>query len=378
MEDNFSELDELYSDDEGFFDNDDSDPASASTNDYDGNNIDEPIKGDQHNGLTGSNSSNIDFGYGNNNDDNNHNNSYDDDDEDNEKDWIDHMLESKGIVGRSISFENEDGTSDSVLFDELSDEEKINIINYNPDREEAPSVSNEDIELLNFIKENNIIERFVEMNENNDDDDDNVRYSVDDYSDEEIFLAHLTNEYPELTDEELAEELNTQKEDEEKFNKKASALREKYTELEKQRIESDEREREEEYLSQLSQSNEMLGDAINNSSDISDYIELEEEDLDFLYDYLQVNNEGISDFDTEMKDHENIIKAALYFKKGDEIIGQLMDINNQLRTELDKKNKNNDNIQSAPRTGFYVSDKGKKKQQKPISFQDELDALVEY
>ena len=92
---------------------------------------------------------------------------------------------------------------------------------------------------------NDVIDYYAEqrlqeyLNEN----PDQVRqktYTIDEYSNDELYLADLKNKYPTLTDEELLSELDSAKLNEELFNKKTEAIRQQYKEIEEQQLKDQE------------------------------------------------------------------------------------------------------------------------------------------
>ena len=62
-------------------------------------------------------------------------------------------------------------------------------------------------------------------------------FTIDQLNDQELFVLDLKYKYPDLTDEELAIELENAVEDEALFAKKVGKLRKDYLELEKQQAE---------------------------------------------------------------------------------------------------------------------------------------------
>jgi len=59
-----------------------------------------------------------------------------------------------------------------------------------------------------------------------------VDYEIDDFSDEELFIADLKDKVPDLTEEEALQELELQRQNPELFKKKVDGLRANYKERE--------------------------------------------------------------------------------------------------------------------------------------------------
>ena len=70
-----------------------------------------------------------------------------------ENDYINYLLSAKGVDPHALLYEDEDGTEKTVNFYELSPEEQLNILNYNPT---AHELEDDEIEVINFLRENNI------------------------------------------------------------------------------------------------------------------------------------------------------------------------------------------------------------------------------
>ena len=74
------------------------------------------------------------------------------------------MLSAKGVDPHALLYEDEDGTEKTVDFYELSPEEQLNILNYNPT---AHELEDDEIEVINFLRENNItLEEYTEYVKN--------------------------------------------------------------------------------------------------------------------------------------------------------------------------------------------------------------------
>ena len=99
-------------------------------------------------------------------------------------------------------------------------------------------MSDDEIETINFLRQNNTTlkdlvayrEQLAVDNAKKELEDQN--FIVNNATDDQLFLADLKSKYPNLTDEELMEELEDAKYNEEIFNKKVQALREQYKQIE--------------------------------------------------------------------------------------------------------------------------------------------------
>jgi hypothetical protein len=95
-----------------------------------------------------------------------------------------------------------------------------------------PGLSEHEIQVVNYLRQNNasfddVVNYFAEqrlqqyLTENPDQVHQKV-YSIDEYTNDELYLADLKNKYPDFTDEELLAELDAAKLNEELFNKKST------------------------------------------------------------------------------------------------------------------------------------------------------------
>ena len=153
---------------------------------------------------------------------------------------IDALLQAKGIQDGKIVVVNENDEEEEINFEDLSDSEKLDILTQN-------SVDNnftdDEINTINYLRENNTnlatlvqnikeaaIKDYLEQN-------DSVNYTVDQLTDEELFKYDLREKYPELTEEEVQEELDQASLNEDLFKKKMEFLRKNYKEEENSLIE---------------------------------------------------------------------------------------------------------------------------------------------
>lgn len=160
-----------------------------------------------------------------------------------ELDIIHQYLKDMGIEdSKAIQFQNDEGEIESVDFDTLDRETQLTMLKELAD----PGLSDHEIEVVNYLRRNNasfddVIDYFAEqrlqqyLNENPDQVH-QKQYSIDEYSDDELYLADLKTKYPTLSDEELLSELDSAKLNEDLFKKKSEMIRQQYKEQEEQTI----------------------------------------------------------------------------------------------------------------------------------------------
>lgn len=150
-------------------------------------------------------------------------------------DLIDALLQSKGIRNGKIVVLNDNNEEEEIDFNDLSDSEKIDILTQSP---VSNNLTDEEINTINYLRQNNTnlvtlvqnikeaaVRDYLEQN-------DSVNYTVDQLSDEELFKYDLKEKYPELTEEEVQEELDQASLNEDLFKKKMEFLRKNYKEEE--------------------------------------------------------------------------------------------------------------------------------------------------
>ena len=231
------------------------------------------------------------------------------------------------------------------------------------------NVSDYDRQVLNFIHQNGgdlraiveqyqnmAIENYLAQNEQN---VPQKTYSIDDYSDDELYIADLAVKFPDFTEEELNDKLESAKTNEELFKKEVDSLRQ-YYKSEEDRQAEEARQAEQQQYEALQNS---LLSAVNKFDEIvldlddpqSDTLELEESDKQRSLDYLLApDKDGQSQFDKDLSDPKALVKIAWFMTQGENTITgisqywkkELADTRKELaktKKELEKYRKNDDN-----------------------------------
>ena len=232
---------------------------------------------------------------------------------------MDKYLESKGFVDSKIKVIDEDDKEVEVSFNDLSEEEQLDILN-------SISVPNNDyseneVAWINELKANNLtIESFLDLYRQQIIDElgqqeTTASYDIDSYSDEELFLLDLKNRY-DLEDEELQKELEKELEDKDKFSKKINKIREEYKDLEDKEKANQKAEFEKQQQQQYDNFvNEMVGIAGNTSEFHG--LELEDSDKNETLQYLlELDATGTSKFYRELNNPEKLFEVGWYLKHG--------------------------------------------------------------
>lgn len=259
-----------------------------------------------------------------------------------DSDVISELLRSKGIEDRTrIKFENEDGDTEEYNWDDLTNDEKLNIINSQESVEDG--FDNDELQLINAIRRSqmtpaeylNYVQRvginsYLQNAQQ-------PTYKVDEFSDDELYVFDLLQKIGEdnITKEEAIEELNRAKSNEELFGKKIGAIREEYKKLENNRI-----YQEQANMQAIAQENYnkfagQIANQINNFKGFSGLtLELDQEDKEELFDFITgMDDAGTSILGKAFNNPEILVSAAWFALNGQKIFN---DINDYFSNEIKK------------------------------------------
>lgn len=273
------------------------------------------------------------------------------------------FLQAKGIKDPSkIVFEGEDGKTEELDFNALSVEDQLAVFNEIAD----PGLSENEINAINYMRQNGnvtleqIVDYFAQqrldayLNEHPEAVHQKV-YSIDDYTDDDLYLVDLKQRYPEFTDEELKSKLEVAKANEELFKKEAEVLRNTYKAQEDQAA----AEREQQDKQQIEDLRKNLMNAASNFNEIqldytddkSESLEIEEEDKQEMLSYiLEQDENGKSQLVRDLEDPDALIELAWLRTKGADVLSNLTQYwkkmladeratNKKLQAQIDKLTK---------------------------------------
>ena len=242
------------------------------------------------------------------------------------------FLKEKGIEDPSkLQFENEDGEIEEVDFNSLSEEEKLNIINSISD----PGLSQHETDVINYLRQNNVtfnqvidyfskkaVEDYLAQNP---DQAHQKIYTIDDYTDDELYLADLKSKYPEFTDEELTSKLESAKSNETLFKKEVDALRADYKKQEDAEIEAQKQKEQQDYDDLVGNLQNILSNfnevALDSTDAESDVLEIEDSDKQQVLAYLlNQDSEGKSQLVKDLENPATLIELAWLRTQGRALI----------------------------------------------------------
>lgn len=267
------------------------------------------------------------------------------------REYLDKYLQSNGIKDiNNITFEDEDGKEYTKRFDELTDEEKVNILRGDIDEYD---LSDDEVNLLNIMRSNNLDSKGLEdylakyywdlFQKQYTPQEPQYNYAIDDISDDELYVADLKSRFPNATDDELIRMFEQNKQDESLYTKAVADLRtfyrQKEDDMKKQQEEEIERQRQQqEYAYQND-----IQQALQNFDNIGE-LELEPTDKQQILKVLtDFDNSGNRAINTMLQDPNNLVKVAWFLLHGENSINGLSDyykkeIANSRRTQTNKTN----------------------------------------
>lgn len=255
-------------------------------------------------------------------------------------------LKYRGFDPENIKID-EDGVPVVVPFDELSEEEQLQLLNYSPD---DPDLDDDEIDLLTFKRENelskeDLIEYYKRKGIEEYLANEGAVFDVDSLSDEELYAMQIKSEFEDLTDEEIAEEIARAKENETLFKKKIDKIREIKKEEERQALEAQNTPSEDEIMKQ-EEAKEVIKQSASKLKTIGGF-DLEDEDINKSIDYIfKPTITGASKLAMDFNDPEQLFKMAFYMTHGEDLIEAIHEqytsvLNDPkyLQERLDKLNK---------------------------------------
>lgn len=239
-----------------------------------------------------------------------------------EDDLLTSYLKSRGIADPTkIQFENDEGGIDELDFASLPKEEQLSILN-----EIANSnYSDYEKEVIEFIRQNGGDLRQIVANyqqkaiddylAQNPDSKPQKTYSIDDYSDDELYIADLAVKFPDFTEDELNSKLESAKINEELYKKEVDALRQFYKNEEDRQAEqtrlTEQQQQEALYNALIDASNNFKEIVLDAEDPQSDTLVLEDEDRQRAMSYLlELDTDSQSQFDKDLSDPSALIELA--------------------------------------------------------------------
>lgn len=250
------------------------------------------------------------------------------------------FLSERGLRDGKVVYENEDGTTDEVDFNDLEFDEKLNILK----ELTTPNLTKDEIDVINYLRANNqtiqdVIEYYSQKAVNdyiNQNGSIEKHYNVDEYTDDALYIADLKEKFSDMTDEEVQADLELAKENEELFKKKVETIRKQYKAQEDAKENEAIKEKEEEFNNFKSSLEEQLNNFNEVSMDYKDSkshsLEIEDSEKEEIYRYiLEQDANGATKFFKDLNDPAKLVELAWFSLYGKEAIS---DISNYWKSQL--------------------------------------------
>lgn len=281
----------------------------------------------------------------------------------NKDDVLMSFLSEYGLRDGKVTYENEDGSTEEVDFNELDSDEKLNILK----ELTTPNLSKDEVEVINYLRSNNAtiqdvityysqkaVEDYIKENGPVE-----KQYSVDEYSDDELYIADLKTKFSDMTEEDIKTDLEIAKENEELFKKKVEIIRKQYKAQEEETAKERVKEQEEQFNNfkasletQLTEFNEISMDYKDSKSD---RLQIEDSEKEEIYKYILNQDEnGTTQFFKDLNDPKMLVELAWFALYGKDAIS---DISNYWKSQLKNTRKQDPKSQ----TTIVPADKNKPK-----------------
>lgn len=275
------------------------------------------------------------------------------------------LLKEKNIKDPSkIKFEDEEGNIQERDWNSLSKEEQLNILKSQDQNSDDTSLGEDEIELINqlrlnqmspqefidYIKQQGAAEYAQSLEQNQ-------QYSVDDLSDDELFIVDLQSRVEDITDEEANAALERAKQDQALFEKQMKGIREEYRQIESERSQIDALQKQQENEEQFVQFRDAVLDSIQSLDKIGTLdIDMDDDDMNEVANFiLSTDSAGVNYLAKALDDPQTLVRMAWFALKGEEAIDSITEYFTQQIQEVSRQRYEQ---------GFKDGKEGKKPQQK--------------
>ena len=262
--------------------------------------------------------------------------------EDNDKkDVLTEFLKFSGIKDpEHIKFEDEDGIIKEQSWNDLSFEEKMNILTTSYQQPER-DLDDDEIELVNELRKKNMTpEQYINTirqqaaQDYADSLDANPQYSIDDLSDDEIFMLDLQDKIEDITDEEITSALAKAKEDP-LYEKKIAGMRKALKAQEEEYISQLQAEQELQQQEQFNQFKDSVVNSIQQFNKVGDLdINLDQEDMEDIAAFiLDRDDTGMSYMGRALNNPQTLVEMAWWTLKGRDALNSISEyFANEIKT----------------------------------------------
>ena len=248
-----------------------------------------------------------------------------------EDDYIQDFLKTRGIDDYSkIKFEDENNQIVERSWNDLSKEEKFNILNTPLQEETSEEYTNQltddEINLINQIRQSNMSpEEYI--NQFTSSEQVEPQYKIDELSDDEVYLLDLESRVGELSDEDAIQALTNAKQNEDFYKKQVEGIRKEYKEREDYQNQQEQASLEEERQQAFQEYQNKVIEAIDNFNSIGNLdLNFEDNDKEELAQFMLSQDEnGVNYLYQALQEPETLAKAAWFILNGEEAFNSISD-----------------------------------------------------
>ena len=238
------------------------------------------------------------------------------------------LLKEKGISDPTkIKFEGDNNEVEERDWNTLTREEQLNILRPIPTpSNEDNDLSDEEIEFLNQLRLNNLSPtQYIQQLRDSFTSQVEPSYTVDELSDDDLYVLDLQARVEGITEEQLAKSLEAAKQDEDLFKKQMEGIRKEYKDLEDQNKQQEQlllQQQEEERYQNFAN---IISNQIDNLTSIGGLdVELEQDDKEQLAEFILGRDEaGVSNLGKVLNDPESLVLMAWYALNGEQMIDDI-------------------------------------------------------
>ena len=248
-----------------------------------------------------------------------------------EHDFMSDFLKTRGIDDlNKINFQDDEGNISERSWNDLTNEEKINILNMPLEteaHEQDNDLTDEEIALLSQIRQSNMTPTEYLQSISGEQVELTPQYKIDELSDDEVYLLDLESRVGELSDEEAAQALNAVKQNEEFFKKQIEGIRKEYKEREDLKTQQEEAEHEREQQEAFENYQAQVVDAINGFTSVGNFdLNFEDADKEELAEFMLSRDQAGKNYLFEaLQDPETLTRAAWFILNGEEAFNNISD-----------------------------------------------------
>ena len=248
-----------------------------------------------------------------------------------EGDFMSDFLKTRGIDDiNKINFQDDEGNITERSWNDLSNEEKLNILNMPLEEKHEDNnndLTEDEISLLTQIRQSNLSPTEFLQQIAGTQVETTPQYKIDELSDDEVFLLDLESRVGELSDEEAAQALSTVKSNEEFFKKQIEGIRREYKEKEELQTQQEQALKEQEEQEAFENYQAQIVDAINEFTSIGNFdLNFEDADKDELAEFMLSRDQSGKNYLFEaLQDPQTLTRAAWFILNGEEAFNTISD-----------------------------------------------------